>query len=143
MNFSEFIDMAYNNITYQYHNQASMKVKLSVHIDDSLLKETISNFGVVSLDPVMIGIVIDHVGVLVCQFTDDDLLYPITDWTRLNPLIACNTANTSQLIPMNNALTIYTNQYDPSYFFITQSNPPGVVEVNIADSYNAYVFKQY
>ena len=44
---------------------------------------------------------------------------------------------------MDNALSIQTNPMDASYFFITMSSPPGIIEINIDDPYNVYIFKQY
>ena len=90
----------------------------------------------------MVSVIFENIGLMLCQFTDSDIYQPIS-WTKFYATIDCGSKNTSQLLQLKNALSLYQNPQDPNYFYVSLSSPPGVVEINIEDPYNAYVFKKY
>eukprot|EP00347_Sterkiella_histriomuscorum_P013952 403362730 len=141
INITDFLNMKATKITYQYNLSGRMLVKYSLKYDMMYQSDKVISFGILSLKPLIIGLVFDINGVLLCKLTD--LIYQPLPWSQFYPTLPCNTPNTSQLIGMDNALSLYKNPQDESYFYITMSSPPGVIEVNIDDPYNAYIFKQY
>ncbi|CDW90874.1 UNKNOWN [Stylonychia lemnae] len=141
VNISEFLVMQKNKSQQQYNLQGTMGIKFWIKYDTMYQQDTVINFGIISYQPMMIGIIFDNYGVLVCQFTEQ--LFEPEVVSFFYAQIDCHSQNTSQLIEMDNALSLYNNPQDSDFFFITMSSPPGVVEINIDDPYNIYIFKQY
>lgn len=71
-----------------------MKVKYLINTDPTLNDGSVIDFGVISRSPFLVGLIYDHHGVLICQFTDYDVLSP-QGWSPFTPQIDCVSSNTS------------------------------------------------